>query len=125
MAPYPLQVLFQDNSRTLQAALSQPVPTKPEALGVERSQSWIKINLLDIQHNILIHSCWIFLNTELNKTYMQVIFHNSSMQSCGGISLSGCVFDLFLKSVYHLPQQAQSQTLLSLRPEHLGLLQLP
>lgn len=36
-----------------------------------------------------------------------------------------CLSDLFLQDVYHLSQQPQGQSLLSLCPEHLGFLQLP
>lgn len=44
-SPYPLQVLLQDQSGTLQAGLSQPGATQPEALGVDRHHRWVHVHL--------------------------------------------------------------------------------
>lgn len=47
---YPLQVLLQDDSRTFQAGLSQPVTTQPEALGVNRGESRVEVHLFTTKH---------------------------------------------------------------------------
>lgn len=42
---YPLQVLLKDHSRAFQAGLSQPVPTQPEALCVDRHHRRVEVHL--------------------------------------------------------------------------------
>lgn len=44
---YPLQVLFQDQSRAFQAGLSQPGSTQPEALCVDRHHCRVHVHLND------------------------------------------------------------------------------
>lgn len=42
---YPLQVVFQDYSRTFQACLCQPITTQPEALSVDWHHHRICVHL--------------------------------------------------------------------------------